>query len=1180
MRTQLTVLIVFFLTINTVPHYTSLYDVDSNDYASSKATGIDLSVSDISYSYPNFADQQKYQMFSSNYPIFSFNRPELLFVVDAVKNVEIEMTITVDNLGTANSPLVDVKALILHNEYQNFEMFNSTNQINTIRGQSSSTTSFKFTPLYSGNHSVIVSPSMSSIDDNPANDDLLGTFTVASHYFNCDDLSLWTVGQSWGMNSDTSLSEGSACHIGNGQSSTYSANLATDLITPIIDMSDAIQNPTRTNGVSFYYTGSLASGDYVKIYSMNPTNSWTELASITGTVDSDFSDSANWQTWSVNNAGAFSPLIPSPQENFHSNSQFRFGFTSDSNINDIGLWMDDIVIVYDQQLRSDEYSISSAGLSASGTVPNGWGKVTIQLTNTGNVSESFTPELVGIPTDWQYYFSTTSGVSITESNGVYLNKGETKLIELNFQPKISENIGYYPVTFTATSKSHQSVTTNLLLQLEVTPDRIPEFLPITEIVRCTPGSSCFISLSITNVGGAPDVFSLSLDYDALPLGWSVSFAWNQPNEILVQPGFNVPIMLTYSVSSDAVPDSVGHFDLIAISQNDSSRSDLLTVEVIASMVSNASIYSNAQAIQNDLAIEPGDSTTVSFTVTNNASVQDIFETNVILEGGNDWYVSDIFPQQLFLNSGDTGTFSAKITAPTTAQVGDDCPGYFGSVISQRSGKVFMSPSTDNLRIAQINNIALKYVSTLDVLTPGIQNEIGIELSNLGNGPVPAELMVNGLPNDWQYSLHIENEPVSNIIQLGEISDSDSTKLVIISIDVPDGIDHSLIFNLEISALPTMYGSDIDTDDNSIEITLLTDIVRKIELTQTENTIYSGIGNSTTISFDINNLGNTGEQGLRIFANLYSESYDGEIIGYMTIGNTGIPYDFNKFHTISLEKNSTRNVRIDLIIPEDIDIDSRIKFDFSLSKDNSEFESLQHNTVIIVDYIRQISSSLSKQSGDTIGDFGSLWLNISTNSSSDEVYMAKFSTPNNWQLICDSTIVSSDGIMIEQNLINSINRMISIYCEVVNEGDVYEGIITLSLYDSNNVIVDSDSTSFVFSKPVKESTGFAFPLMGGVIITVLLASIIFSVLLIRNRGLSDDKEYLENTISGPPISGPPISQTTTATVSQTVTNEINNEDLQQQSNGYPPIPEEGLPHGWTLEQWQYYGQQYLDMKNRQ
>jgi len=29
--------------------------------------------------------------------------------------------------------------------------------------------------------------------------------------------------------------------------------------------------------------------------------------------------------------------------------------------------------------------------------------------------------------------------------------------------------------------------------------------------------------------------------------------------------------------------------------------------------------------------------------------------------------------------------------------------------------------------------------------------------------------------------------------------------------------------------------------------------------------------------------------------------------------------------------------------------------------------------------------------------------------------------------------------------------------------------------------------------------------------------------------------------------------------------------------YPPIPEEGIPAGWTLEQWQYYGEDYL--KNR-
>jgi hypothetical protein len=28
---------------------------------------------------------------------------------------------------------------------------------------------------------------------------------------------------------------------------------------------------------------------------------------------------------------------------------------------------------------------------------------------------------------------------------------------------------------------------------------------------------------------------------------------------------------------------------------------------------------------------------------------------------------------------------------------------------------------------------------------------------------------------------------------------------------------------------------------------------------------------------------------------------------------------------------------------------------------------------------------------------------------------------------------------------------------------------------------------------------------------------------------------------------------------------------------PQLPEDGLPPGWTSEQWQYYGQQYLDTK---
>jgi len=29
------------------------------------------------------------------------------------------------------------------------------------------------------------------------------------------------------------------------------------------------------------------------------------------------------------------------------------------------------------------------------------------------------------------------------------------------------------------------------------------------------------------------------------------------------------------------------------------------------------------------------------------------------------------------------------------------------------------------------------------------------------------------------------------------------------------------------------------------------------------------------------------------------------------------------------------------------------------------------------------------------------------------------------------------------------------------------------------------------------------------------------------------------------------------------------------DGVPPIPESGLPDGWTMEQWAYYGQKWID-----
>ena len=38
---------------------------------------------------------------------------------------------------------------------------------------------------------------------------------------------------------------------------------------------------------------------------------------------------------------------------------------------------------------------------------------------------------------------------------------------------------------------------------------------------------------------------------------------------------------------------------------------------------------------------------------------------------------------------------------------------------------------------------------------------------------------------------------------------------------------------------------------------------------------------------------------------------------------------------------------------------------------------------------------------------------------------------------------------------------------------------------------------------------------------------------------------------------------------------NNDDVIKTDTKPIPIPEDGLPEGWSEEQWQHYGQQYLD-----
>ena len=116
------VLILLMVPLNTVV----FGDNEATNQTSGRASGIDIKVDSVSLSYTNSGDESKYRMFSSNYPIFGFNRPAELYTVDTVAGVPINLQVSISNSGTTDSGNFPVRVKVLHNDYERFELFNGT----------------------------------------------------------------------------------------------------------------------------------------------------------------------------------------------------------------------------------------------------------------------------------------------------------------------------------------------------------------------------------------------------------------------------------------------------------------------------------------------------------------------------------------------------------------------------------------------------------------------------------------------------------------------------------------------------------------------------------------------------------------------------------------------------------------------------------------------------------------------------------------------------------------------------------------------------------------------------------------------------------------------------------------------------------------------------------------------
>jgi hypothetical protein len=99
-------------------------------------------------------------------------------------------------------------------------------------------------------------------------------------------------------------------------------------------------------------------------------------------------------------------------------------------------------------------------------------------------------------------------------------------------------------------------------------------------------------------------------------------------------------------------------------------------------------------------------------------------------------------------------------------------------------------------------------------------------------------------------------------------------------------------------------------------------------------------------------------------------------------------------------------------------------------------------------------------------------------------------------------------------------------------------------------------------------------VAGGIAGVLAFTLLLAVLLRKRNDASileedETKDFIPQITAGPPVTnGPPVSESTEFDATETVAT-VSSEVT------HPPLPDGGLPDGWSMEQWSHYGEQYLD-----
>jgi len=220
-----------------------------------------------------------------------------------------------------------------------------------------------------------------------------------------------------------------------------------------------------------------------------------------------------------------------------------------------------------------------------------------------------------------------------------------------------------------------------------------------------------------------------------------------------------------TVPADAAPDTVVEFDMTLQAQNDSSRLDIKTIPISASMVSEASVALTNTDSTLKQYVEAGSQVVLKYTIWNNATRQDIFAMRVDVANAGTWTVHQPTRPDAVLNPGKSTTFEVVIDVPENAQADDRGPTITPIIESKRSLMEIEGEPYDGMRVMTTHDVQLTSISSPTKLTPGVPNEIIVRIINNGNGATSVNVAPEDIPLTWDWWLSMDGENISEPVPL-------------------------------------------------------------------------------------------------------------------------------------------------------------------------------------------------------------------------------------------------------------------------------------------------------------------------------------------------------------------------------------------------------------------------------